>query len=328
MIRLGTVGTSAITAHFLAGAAKTNQFVHTAIYSRQEATGRAFAQTHTGAAVFTSLTAMAQSGIDAVYIASPNVLHAAQARVFLEHGVHVLCEKPLVTDPADYQALKALADQKGLVYMEAIIPYHTPAHAVVKDALAAVGSIAAVRIDYCQRSSRLDAFYAGQPVNIFDMSLHAGALMDIGVYCVYSCVDLFGMPQSITAGASYLSNGADGSGCAVFHYPAFSAVLTYSKTGQSTIGSEIVGDRGSLKIRMISQYTEVSLVQDGQETPLVGNVDKATLMSGEAQRFADYIGGAPDALADYAAASKLCQDVHQCMHRIKTTAGIHYPAQP
>lgn len=35
--------------------------------------------------------------IDAVAIVTPNPLHYVQAKTFLEAGVHVLCEKPLVS---------------------------------------------------------------------------------------------------------------------------------------------------------------------------------------------------------------------------------------
>ncbi|MFQ8953987.1 MAG: hypothetical protein ACLR56_13915 [Oscillospiraceae bacterium] len=36
------------------------------------------------------------------------------------------------------------------------------------------------------------------------MSLCAGTLMDLGVYCVYAAVDMFGMPKNIKACASFL----------------------------------------------------------------------------------------------------------------------------
>ena len=55
---------------------------------------------------------MAKSGIEAVYIASPNSCHYAQSKYFIEHNINVLCEKPIVTKPEEYKELKALADEK------------------------------------------------------------------------------------------------------------------------------------------------------------------------------------------------------------------------
>lgn len=324
MIKLGTVGTSAITDKFLSGVALTGKFEHVAIYSRNEETGRNFADKHGVKAVFCNLEEMAKCGIDAVYIASPNVFHAEQSRVFLKNGVHVICEKPITTSFKEYEELKTLADKKGLIYMEAIIPRHTAGYAAVKQALEEIGDITVARIDYCQRSSRLDAFLSGEKINIFDMSLHAGTLMDLGVYCVYATVDLLGMPENITATASFLSNGADGAGSAIFSYKNFPAVLSYGKTGQSAVGSEIVGEKGALKMGSISQYTQVSLVKNGEEKVITASPDKAELMSGEAAKFAEYITN-PQSREDYNAASKLCGEVHRCMDMIKCSAGIVYP---
>ena len=69
--------------------------------------------------------------------------------------------------------------------MEAIIPIYNSSRRLIKNALKEIGNISMVKIDYCQRSSRYDRFMNGEHVNIFDMSLHAGTLMDLGVYCVY-----------------------------------------------------------------------------------------------------------------------------------------------
>ena len=325
MIKLATIGTSAIVDNFLAGVKLTGEFILTAVYSRNLITGKEFALKHGCDKVFTNLEEMAKSDIDAVYIASPNVFHSQQSRLFLENGVHVICEKPIVTNAEDYKQLKALADSKSLIFMEAIIPRHTQQYSAVKAALSRIGKIALARIDFCQRSSRLDAFLRGENMNIFNMSLHAGTLMDLGVYCVYGAVDLLGMPNDISARSSLLKNGADGSGAAIFSYADFTAALTYSKTGKAEFGSEIIGEKGTLKISMISQYSGVVLVENGAETQIVAFPDKAHLMSGEAQRFADYILRYEENRKDYEKASTLCLNVHTCMDKIKQIAGLIYP---
>lgn len=326
MIRLATIGTSNICDKFLSGVALTNEYELSAVYSRKYETGLAFAKKHGCETVFTDLEKMAKSdSVDAVYIASPNVFHEPQARIFLENGKHVLCEKPIVTKAAHYTALKKLADKNGLIYMEAIIPRHISGYIKVKDALKEIGNITEARIDYLQRSSRLDDFLRGEKVNIFDMSLHAGALMDLGVYCVYGAVDLLGEPNNIEAHKTLLSNGADGAGKACFDYGSFKANLTYSKTEQGTMGSEIIGDKGILKIDMISQYAGVTLVKDNCEITITPHFSKAEQMQGEAQRFADYILRFDENREDYISASELCFKVHKCMDLIKKSAGLIYP---
>jgi predicted dehydrogenase len=326
MIRLGTVGTSQICRYFLGGAKLSGEFTLSAVYSRNYDTGLAFANDHGCDMVFNDLEEMAKSGtIDAVYIASPNAFHYEQSKIFLENGIHVICEKPITTSENEYIELLDYANCKNLIYMEAIIPRHVAQYGKVHEALASIGKIRAVRIDYCQRSSRLDNFLAGKHQNIFDMSLKAGCLMDIGVYCVYGAIDLFGEPKRLKANANFLYNGADGSGCAILDYGDFSAVLTYSKTCDSVAGSEIIGDDGTLLIGKISQYTDVRLIKDGKEIEIFATPCKEELMSGEAKRFAEYILRYNDNFNDYKNACDLTRSVHKTMDLIKQNAGIEYP---
>ncbi len=136
----------------------------------------------------------------------------------MENGKHVLCEKPITASAKEYDALLKLADEKGVIYAEAIMSRHFKGRKILFNALSEIGDISAARIDYCQRSSRYDAFKGGEHMNIFDMSLGAGTLTDLGVYCVYAAVDMFGMPQSINASAAFFDNGADKSGSAILEY--------------------------------------------------------------------------------------------------------------
>ncbi len=57
-----------------------------------------------------------EDGIDAVAIVTPNHLHYAPAKAFLEAGIHVICDKPLTSTLEDAEALQALVDTSGLVF--------------------------------------------------------------------------------------------------------------------------------------------------------------------------------------------------------------------
>lgn len=325
MIRLATVGTSGITEKFLAACRLTGRYeLHTA-YSRSIKNGEDFAKTQGFKRYSNDLMAVAEnSEIDAVYIATPNAFHYEQSRLFLENGKNVICEKPITTDCEKYDELLSLADKKGLIYAEAIMSRHSAGRKVLLDALSQIGRISQARIDYCQLSSRYEKFKKGERVNIFDMSLAAGTLMDLGVYCVYAAVDLLGAPDTVSASAAFANNGADLSGGAVLGYKDFTTVLSYSKIGQSAIGSEIVGDKGVVKIGSVSQYADISLVKDGKETLLFGMPDRAEVMLGEVEKFADYIEN--DAFADdYKSVCELTHNVHSAMDLIKQSAKIKYP---
>ncbi|MFU0831789.1 MAG: Glycerol-3-phosphate cytidylyltransferase [Oscillospiraceae bacterium] len=64
--------------------------------------------------------------IDAVYIASPHNTHYEYIKQSLEHGKHVLCEKPMVLCGKEAEELYALAQAKGLVLLEGIKTAYSP----------------------------------------------------------------------------------------------------------------------------------------------------------------------------------------------------------
>ncbi len=55
-------------------------------------------------------------GIDVVAIVTPNHLHYAPAKAFLEAGIHVICDKPRTSTLEDAEALQALVESSGLVF--------------------------------------------------------------------------------------------------------------------------------------------------------------------------------------------------------------------
>ncbi len=317
MIKYAVIGRGKIVDTFIEGARLSGKLQLEAIYSRQVETGREYADKQGVSKVYTDITDLVNdTEIEAVYIASPNSCHEWQSEQLLRGGKHVICEKPIATSLEGYKRLKRLADEHGLIYMEAIIPVFGKSSERIKEALGMIGNIVMAKIDYCQLSSRYDAFMRGEHVNIFDMSLAAGTLMDLGIYCVYAAVDLLGVPKDIKATATYLYNGADGSGGAIFEYETFPAVLSYSKIGQSVTPCEIIGDKGSVVIERVGLYMGAYLIVNGEKRALYIEEKKDVLMSYEASAFADFIQG--KMLEQYEESSRLCMGVHMCMDRIKS----------
>lgn len=65
----------------------------------------------------------AGTALDAVVIATPHTIHFAQGMEALDHGCHVLMEKPMVTRAEDAYALAARVKESGKVFT---IGYNTP----------------------------------------------------------------------------------------------------------------------------------------------------------------------------------------------------------
>jgi len=73
-----------------------------AVASRDHGRAAAFAQRHGSGVPYDNYAALlADPAVDAVYIATPNGLHAEQVIAAAAAGKHVLCDKPLATSLAD-----------------------------------------------------------------------------------------------------------------------------------------------------------------------------------------------------------------------------------
>ena len=115
-IRFGMVGTGFIADWVLAGARQDARFEAVAICSRTQERADAFAAKHGIPHTFTSLGQMAASPlVDAVYIATPNFLHASQSILCMRHGKHVLCEKPMAASLEECDAMIAAQRASGKI---------------------------------------------------------------------------------------------------------------------------------------------------------------------------------------------------------------------
>jgi predicted dehydrogenase len=75
--------------------------------------------------------------VDVVHVCTPNALHVPQAEAAIRAGKHVICEKPLATDPADARRLVEAAADAGLV---AAVPFVYRFYPSVREARARIGA--------------------------------------------------------------------------------------------------------------------------------------------------------------------------------------------
>ncbi|BDG37602.1 Gfo/Idh/MocA family protein [Saccharococcus caldoxylosilyticus] len=260
MVRFATIGTNWITESFIEAAKQIEDFTLAAVYSRTEEKAREFAQKTGTTRTFTDLEELAKSDeIDAVYIASPNSLHAEQAIFLMNHGKHVLCEKPLASNTKEVKAMIEAARRNGVVLMEAMKTTLLPNFQVIRQHLHKLGKIRRYFASYCQYSSRYDAYKQGTVLNAFNPAFSNGALMDIGVYCIYPMVVLFGKPNRLQASSLKLESGVDGEGTIIFTYEEMDAIVMYSKITNSYLPAEIQGEDGSMLIDAIHTPTKVEI---------------------------------------------------------------------
>ncbi|MBF0762234.1 Gfo/Idh/MocA family oxidoreductase [Dysgonomonas mossii] len=267
-VRFGVIGTNFIVDKVLEAARLDHRFELTAIYSRTQERADEFAKKHNVPHTFTSLEDMLSSNlIDAVYIASPNSLHASQSILCMQHGKHVFCEKPFASNANEVKTMIAAAEKYNVRLMEAMKPTMTPNFSVIKDNLKEIGTIRKYFSCYCQYSSRYDKLKEGVILNAFDPSLSNGAVMDLGVYTIYPMVVLFGRPKKISAAGLKLFTGADGQGSVNFEYEGMDATVMYSKIADSSLPTEIQGEEGTITADRINIINKVTLKKrSGEET--------------------------------------------------------------
>ena len=264
-VRFGIIGTNFISDWIITDAREDKRFELSAIYSRTQKRADEFGDKYAIPHRFSSLEAMAQSDvIDAVYIASPNFLHAEQSLLFMQNGKHVLCEKPLASNYREAKLMVDAAKKYGVVLMEAMKPTMTPNFQVVREQLRRVGVLRHYFASFCQYSSRYDKHKAGIPINAFDPNLSNGATMDVGIYTLYPMVVLFGKPQVIKAQGSLLSTGVDAQATVNFEFKdGMTATVIYSKVSDSILPTEIQGESGNIILDRIHTIKDVQFMAGG-----------------------------------------------------------------
>ncbi|WP_142826728.1 Gfo/Idh/MocA family protein [Planococcus soli] len=269
-MKFGIIGTNWITDRFIKAAKQHPEFTIGAVYSRAMETGSAFAAKHEVENVYTDMKEMFSSGdIEAVYIASPNAYHAEQSILAMEHGIHVLCEKPAVTSVEEMDRVINASNAHKITYVEAMKSTVTPSFLNLKKNLDKIGPVRRFVFHYNQYSSRYDNYKNGIIENAFKPELGNGAKMDLGVYGIAPVIHLAGPPESAMKNNYVLSTGADGQGSMILTYPDMEAIIMYSKISDSFMPSEIQGENGIIEIDRISDPKNITIkYRDGSTEDL------------------------------------------------------------
>lgn len=250
-MRLAIVGTGKIVAEFLSFAPALDGVELVAIYGRSLEKATALQASAGIAAAYDDYDqCLADPAVDTVYVAVPNQLHYEFSRRALLAGKNVICEKPFTTAMADFDELCRLADERGLILVEAISNQYQANYRAIAEHLSSLGRIRLVQTDYCQYSSRYDDFRKGVVQPAFDPAAGGGALMDIGIYNVHFVVGLFGAPRR----ARYVANierGIDTSGVLLLEYDDFTAVCVGAKDSSSPARQVIQGDDATFQLDAI-----------------------------------------------------------------------------
>lgn len=194
IIRWGISGAGSIARQFASDIRHARGAALAAVAARDPAKARAFADAQADVAGFGSLSEMLGSGlIDAVYIATPNSVHHAQALACIAAGMPVLVEKPLTANLEAALEIEAAARQAGVFVMEAMWSRYLPAIQAARKAIRD-GAIGTVRRLEAELAWKVDYDPSHR---LFDKAQGGGALYDLGVYPVSLARWFLGEPQEV-----------------------------------------------------------------------------------------------------------------------------------
>jgi len=122
-----------------------------------------------------------RTDIQAVWIATPIDTHADIARVMLESGKHVMCEKPLALEAAGAEALASLADEKGLTLATGYVFLYHPVYQEMRRLLAS-DTIASVECEWNKYGTFAESIEMNLLTHHLSLSYHLLGMPQSGTY--------------------------------------------------------------------------------------------------------------------------------------------------
>lgn len=140
-------------------------------------------------------------GIQAVAIVTPNHLHFAPAKAFLEAGIHVICDKPMTATLSEAKALVEIADKSAALF---ILTHTYAGYPMVREARRYVsegilGNIRVVQVEYVQDwlTGETESKQAAWRLN--PTLSGGGAIGDIGTHAAHLARFVSGLPITSVA---------------------------------------------------------------------------------------------------------------------------------
>src|SRR5690606_83279 len=263
-IKWGIIGLGGIANKFANDLLSIEDAELYAVASRSQEKADAFAKKYGAKKAYATYQDLANDpNIDAVYIATPHVLHKENALMCLEKGIAVLGEKPFAMNAKDVDEMIAKAKEKNVLLMEALWTYFLPHYQFALKALEGktYGNILKIESDFgFQRAFNTED-------RLFNKAMGGGSLLDIGIYPIFASLSTLGVPNTIEAKATFFDNGTDSSCDMVFGYDNHvNAYLRSSVLEVLPTEAIFYCEKGTIKInREFHCPSTVTLIANGTE---------------------------------------------------------------
>ncbi|KAB0804935.1 hypothetical protein PPYR_01905 [Photinus pyralis] len=247
-LRWGIVGSGRIANDFTCAVQIHPEKNHKviAVAARKLSDAQGFAKRHNIPNAYGSYEDLAKDkDIDIAYIGVLNPGHLPVSKMMLDHGKHVLCEKPLAINKKETEELIAHAKVKGLFLMEGLWSRTFPIYDILTDQIAnnTIGDVLQVNVEFGYPLAGVDYANVKEEAQC--------ATMNIGIYALqFSQYVYRGLkPISVTVSGHLNKYGVDDATTIILMYPnGRTSVLTVNTRVQLENCATVYGTKGMLKI--------------------------------------------------------------------------------
>ncbi|CAK9796079.1 Trans-1,2-dihydrobenzene-1,2-diol dehydrogenase [Anthophora plagiata] len=260
-----------------------SEHIVVAVAARELSRAQSFSTLHKIKKAFDSYAELAKDKeIDVVYIGTLNPQHFEIAKLMLNHGKHVLCEKPLTMNLKQTRELINLAKERKLFLMEAIWSRCFPAYETLKKEIdsQSIGEVHQVLVSF--------GFNISDVERLNKRNLGGGTILDLGVYTIQLACLVFNneMPHTIKATGCLNEEEVDLSMSASFIYKGnrTATMVTHSLV-ELPNEAYIIGTKGMIKIPRFWCPTTVELPSGTINVPLPETKHKCNFVNSAGLRY-------------------------------------------
>lgn len=248
---------------------KKGDHVISTVYSRSYDRAAEFAKKFKAKVCRTPEEAMADC--DAVYIGTPHTSHVDYAVMAMKMGKPVLCEKPVGVTGKDVQTLIASAKENDVYFCEAMWTWFSTVALKVKEWVksGAIGEIESVTINYA-----FPGLMMPKTSRVRDPETAGGALLDVGIYPITYCYNLFGVPDEIKCEGE-IEDGIDVSERVILRYGNMECKLIMSLKYLKE-DCTIVGSKGKITMPFFHVAPVVRMKNENGKEKFKGVTDYLT----------------------------------------------------
>ncbi|WP_310559635.1 Gfo/Idh/MocA family oxidoreductase [Flavobacterium sp.] len=268
-IRWGIIGLGNIAHQFAKDLSLVEDAELAAVASRNAEKSQEFATQHNCQKSYSSYEAIINDPeIDILYIATPHSSHATLTINALQNNKHVLCEKPIALNYNDALQMIEASKANNKFFMEAFWTRFNPsfreAYSKIKNG--EIGHVTYINADFAFYTENLE----GEGNRKTDMNLGGGSLLDIGVYPLFLCYVVLGIPTEILAKSNFHKTGADLQTSMILQYENAQAILHSSFVSTYNVKATISGTKGKINLNTPwHQAQSCTLTVDNQEEEIL-----------------------------------------------------------